>query len=147
MRIKTPVWGALTLGLGLALAALAALAPGGTPPAATPASPPACPATPAAAPGPAAVVSVAGAVTIRLTDGGFEPASVEATNGHPLTIRLVNVGSRPHGFRLARYGIAVRLAPGATRTVTIREPDLGEYPFVSDAPCDAGMRGLLTFYI
>lgn len=129
---------------------LAATQPPATP-GATPAAPPAsCAATPAATPGasaPSRVVSVTDTVTIHLTDHGFEPAHVEATNGHPLTIHLVNTGHRTHGFHLDHFDIDVRLAPGASRTVTVTSPDLGDYPFTSDEPCDVGMRGLLTFYI
>lgn len=99
------------------------------------------------APGARQSVSVAATVTIRLTDWGFVPSDVEATNGHDLTVTLANTGTRRHGFRLARFGIAVSLAPGETRRVTIGSPDLGDFAYVSDAPCDAGMRGTLTFFI
>lgn len=138
----------LAVGAALILTVLAVtgIAPGATP-GATPAV---CPATSGATPASATSersVSVTDNVTIRLTDHGFAPAKVEATNGHPLTIHLVNQGSRPHGFRVAHFGIDVILAPGAKRTVTIDAPDLGEYPFTSGAPCDAYLRGLLIFYI
>jgi hypothetical protein len=33
------------------------------------------------------------------------------------------------------------------KTIVIAQPDLGDFPFVSDAPCDDGMQGLLVFYI
>lgn len=113
------------------------------------ASPVAPAASPAATPGgqSAGPVSVAGSVTIRMTDQGFEPNAVEATNGHDLTITLVNSGTRPHNFSVDHYGIDVTLAPGQTKTVTIHAPDLGTYPFYSNAQGDEGMTGELTFYI
>jgi plastocyanin len=92
-------------------------------------------------------VSVAGSVTIRLHDGWFDPAYVEATNGHALTITLVNDGSRHHAFRIDRYDVDVDLAPGESRTVVIESPTLGDFTYYSDAPGDGGMIGELTFYI
>ncbi len=92
-------------------------------------------------------VSVAGSVTIRLHDGWFDPAYVEATNGHALTITLVNDGSRHHAFRIDRYDVDVDLAPGESRTVVIESPTLGDFTYYSGAPGDGGMIGELTFYI
>ena len=92
-------------------------------------------------------VSVARSVTILMHDGWFDPAYVEATNGHGLTITLVNAGTRPHGFRIDAYRIDVTLAPGTSTTITIHDPNLGDFIFSSDAPGDAGMKGQLTFYI
>jgi hypothetical protein len=92
-------------------------------------------------------VSSAGEVTIHLTNSGFVPSYVESTAGHPLTITLVNTGSRPHAFRIDHYTIDVCLLPGASTTVVIDQPDLGDFIYFSDAPGDEGMRGTLTFYI
>jgi hypothetical protein len=92
-------------------------------------------------------VSVARSVTILMHDGWFDPAYVEATNGHDLTITLVNAGARPHAFRIDAYRIDVTLKPGTSTTIEIHDPDLGDFIFYSDAPGDAGMKGQLTFYI
>jgi len=112
------------------------------------------PATPGASPvaSPAALptgrsVSVANSVTIQVTDGGFDPAYVESTNGHDLTITLINRGQRLHAFRIDRLNVDVRLDLGQTKTVVIHAPGLGDYPFYSDAPGDEGLTGRLTFYI
>jgi len=82
-----------------------------------------------------------------LTDQGFSPSYVESTNGHPLTITLTNTGSRPHGFTMTRFDIDETVAPGETKTIVIAHPDLGDFPYRSNAPCDDGMHGLLVFYI
>ena len=113
----------------------------GTPAPATPiATPPDTqPASPQA-------VSVTGEVTITLTDTGFAPSRVQSTNGHDLTVTLVNTGSRPHGFRIERFGIDELLQPGETATVMITSPPLGDFTFSSDAPGD-DMTGQLVFYI
>lgn len=92
-------------------------------------------------------VSVALAVTIRLTDDGFVPSYVESTDGHPLTITLVNTGTRRHDFQIEHYDIDVDLQPGETRTIVIERPDLGDYVYSSGAPGDEGMVGMLTFYV
>ena len=92
-------------------------------------------------------VSVANSVTIVLGDAGFDPIYVESTNGHDLTITLVNTGTRQHSFRIDRYDINVSLAPGERKTIVIKSPSLGDFPYYSDAPGDEGMKGNLTFYI
>ncbi len=126
-------------------------APSSSPVAGSPAASPGAAALPAASPlaagGGRQSVSTAGKVTIHLTDQGFTPSYVESTNGHPLTITLVNSGTRQHAFRIDELGIAESLAPGETKTVTIENPDLGDFTYVSDAPGDEGMEGTLAFYI
>jgi uncharacterized cupredoxin-like copper-binding protein len=92
-------------------------------------------------------VSVAGSVTINLGDTGFDPFYVESTNGHDLTITLVNTGTRRHSFRIDRYEVNVSLNPGEQKTIVIKNPSLGDYPYYSDAPGDEGMKGMLVFYI
>jgi hypothetical protein len=92
-------------------------------------------------------VSVANSVTIELSDAGFDPVYVESTNGHDLTITLVNTGTRTHAFRIDRYEIDVILNPGEQKTIVIHSPSLGDFPYYSDAPGDEGMKGMLVFYI
>lgn len=92
-------------------------------------------------------MSVTNEVTIRLTDAGFDPGIVQSTNGHDLDIHLVNTGTRAHGFQIRKLHIDETLDAGEQSTVTVKRPPLGEFPFVSDAPGDEGMSGLLVFYI
>jgi plastocyanin len=91
-------------------------------------------------------VSVASSVTIQMNDSGFDPVYVESTNGHDLTITLVNAGTRAHAFRIDFYNVNVNLAPGERKTIVIQSPSLGDFPYYSDAPGDSGMKGLLVFY-
>lgn len=114
----------------------------GASPVATPRSSPVQVATPAAR-----IVSVAGSVTIELTDGGFSPSTVQATNGHDLVVTLVNTGSRRHAFQIARLKVNVSLTPGERRTIIIKTPPLGEFTYTSDAPGDEHITGTLVFYI
>jgi plastocyanin len=116
----------------------------GTPAAASPVASPQ--ATPVASPT-GRSVSVANSVTIQMSDGGFDPVYVESTNGHDLTITLVNTGTRAHAFRIDFYEVNVNLAPGEHKTIVIQSPSLGDFPYYSDAPGDTGMKGLLVFYI
>ena len=50
-------------------------------------------------------------------------------------------------FRIDPYDINVSLAPGERKTIVIKSPSLGDFPYYSDAPGDEGMKGNLTFYI
>jgi azurin len=127
--------------------------PAGTPastqdatPAASPEATPDCPRNPP----PGRIVGVTYAVTITLTDQGFDPATIQATSGHDLTITLINTGARPHAFVLEEFAIDVELPPGASETITISPGDRGDavtYVFASDSPGDACMRGTLVFYV
>lgn len=116
--------------------------PVATPHGATPAA-----STPLSASAAGGSVSVAGDVTIELTDAGFTPDRVQSTNGHDMTLTLVNTGTRPHGFRIDRLGIDEHLQPGETTIVQISQPSLGDFVYYSDAPGDETMRGELVFYI
>jgi hypothetical protein len=92
-------------------------------------------------------MTVAGSVTIRIGDQGYDPSFVQTTNGHDLTVTLVNDGTRPHGFTIERLGIDATVQPGQTTTVTIASPPLGDFDYVSTLPGDDMLRGRLTFYI
>jgi hypothetical protein len=126
------------------LVALNASGQSASTPAASPVASPQ--ATPVAAPT-GRSVSVANSVTIQINDGGFDPVYVESTNGHDLTITLVNAGTRPHAFRIDFYKINLTLAPGEHKTIVIHSPSLGDFPYYSDAPGDTALKGLLVFYI
>ena len=95
-------------------------------------------------------MTVADEVSIRLTDRGFDPATVQATSGHDLTITPINAGSRPHAFVLDDFDIKVDLLPGASERVIVRPGDRGDavtYTVVSDAPGDGCLRGKPIFYV
>ncbi|HEU0116532.1 MAG TPA: cupredoxin domain-containing protein [Thermomicrobiales bacterium] len=127
----------------------------GAAPASTPAaSPGACPtqtaATPAASPAPPPpALMTAGSVTIEMTDRGFDPAGFQSAVGQDVRVTLHNRGSRPHSFTIDRLHIDVLVPPGQTRVVTIPTPPLGEYQYLSRAPCDAaiGMTGTMVVFI
>lgn len=133
--------GFATAGIWLPLSAAVTWETGTPVPIASPA------ATPVASPVPPRIVLVTTDVTIRLTDGGFDPSIVQSTNGHRLTITLVNAGTRPHGFRIDAYQIVIRLDPGETATVSIPRLELGNYPILSDVPGDEWMQGSLLIFI
>lgn len=107
-------------------------------------------ATPSASPKASPVtrtISVTDKVTIELTDEGFNPSVVQSTNGHDLTITLVNTGSRDHAFQIKRLKVDVSLHPGEHRTLVIASPPLGDFTYVSNAPGDEQWSGTLIFYI
>lgn len=108
------------------------------------------PASPSASPAATPVerlVSVTDKVTIEMTDAGFNPSIIQATNGHDLTVTLVNTGSRRHAFQIDKLNVDVSLEPGEQRTITITAPPLGDFAFVSNAPGDEHVSGTLIFYI
>jgi hypothetical protein len=92
-------------------------------------------------------VYTTGPVTIQLTDEGFVPDRVLSAVGHDLTVTLTNTGTRPHAFCSEALDVDVELAPGESTTLDLPNLPIGAYPFVSDLPGDAGMRGRLTIFI
>lgn len=130
----------------LPIVACAALARAGSTPAPSPVGSSA--ASPAASP----IVSgrpasVAGEVTIELTDAGFRPDFVQATNGTDLHLTLRNTGTRDHAFQIERLDVDETVAPGEEKHVTIKTPPLGDFMFTSDAEGDENFKGTLVFYI
>ena len=99
---------------------------------------------------PGRIVAVVNEVTARLTDQGFDPAAVQATSGHDLTITLINVGSRPHTYVVDAFEIKVDLLPGAREQVVVSPGGRGDavtYVVTSDAPGDDCFQGKLIFYV
>lgn len=92
--------------------------------------------------------SVTYTVTVNLTDRGFDPIYIQSTNGHDLTITLINTGTRTHAFNIDEFGIHQILGPRQQMVVVIRAPqELGDFRYYSDAPGDEGYQGEITFYI
>jgi hypothetical protein len=94
------------------------------------------------------LASVTFVVTVNLTDRGFDPTYIQSTNGHDLTITLINTGTRPHSFHVDEFNVHETLSPGEQAVVVIRAPEeLGDFRYYSDAPGDDDYEGELTFYI
>jgi hypothetical protein len=94
--------------------------------------------------------NVVGRVTIELTDRGFIPSRFEEAINQPLTITLVNTGTRRHNFSIDALDIDVGVEPGQTTTFSIPSPTrLGHYTYYSDTPEDRalGMTGTMTVFI
>ncbi len=118
----------------------------GLPSASPAASPAACPTETL----PGRLVAVPNDVTIHLTDEGFDPGTIQTTNNTDLAVTLVNTGTRPHAFVLEDFAVDVELAPGESETLSLRPVDGGDavtHTFVSNAPGDECMRGVLILYI
>jgi hypothetical protein len=94
--------------------------------------------------------NVVGRVTIELTDRGFVPSRFENAINQPITVTLVNTGTRLHTFTIDELGVDVAVAPGETTTFTIPSPPrLKRYIYYSDTPEDRalGMTGIMTIFI
>lgn len=116
----------------------------GTPGASPAASPAASPmATPA---GPANVIIV-GSVTIGITDDGLDPVHFESAVGRDVTITVENRTDRAQVFTLEAFDIELDLAPGASETVEIALPRLGNYPYSSTSEDGETFEGTMTVFI
>lgn len=151
-RARIVGFATVALMVAIGVTGLSQAAPG-TPTASPPALPASSPmATPAASPvtsdgGTFQANIVVGEITIELTDSGFSPVHFESAVGLDVTIHLVNTGSRRHNFTLDAFDVDVDLAPGEKRTVTIKGPRLGEYPYRSDTPGDEDFSGVMVIFI
>jgi plastocyanin len=58
------------------------------------------------------------------------PAKVEVHAGKPVAITLVNTLKDPHGFFAKGLADAVVLKGGETKTIVVKDPKAGSYPFV-----------------
>jgi hypothetical protein len=89
-------------------------------------------------------------LTIMLTDRGFIPSRFDQAINQPITITLVNTGTRRHTFTIDELDVDIALEPGETKTITIPSPRrLGHYTYYSDTPEDRalGMTGTMTIFI
>lgn len=96
------------------------------------------PSTPVAAGRPLATL------TVELRDLAFDPATLTVAADTDYVIVLRNVGNSPHTFTVDALGIAVDVAPGATRALVLNAP-AGTYEFYDAVPGhrEAGMVGTL----
>jgi len=88
-------------------------------------------------------------IEIVLADLRFAPNQLLARVGVPLKVRLVNRGLERHDLNFPSLhmpgleGVESILAPGETRTVTLRFDQPGEHTFICTLPghAAAGMTG------
>ena len=90
-----------------------------------------------------------GSAVIVLEDLRFSPNRLDATVGVPLTVRLTNRGTERHDLNFPSLhmpgleGVESILAPGETRTITLRFDEPGSHTFICSLPghAAAGMTG------
>ena len=79
------------------------------------------------------VAGLALAITVAVTDDGYEPATLELTAGE--VVRLVNEGDSEHSFTAEDRSFDTgRMQPGEDVTLVLTEP--GEIPFFDLADRD-----------
>lgn len=86
---------------------------------------------------------------IALEDVRFVPNQILATVGVPMTLRLSNKGTERHDLNFPSLGmpglqgVESILAPGETRTITLRFDEPGTHTFICSLPghAAAGMTG------
>lgn len=83
-----------------------------------------------------------GAVPVRISMSGFDPAEIQARVGEPLTIELINLdnslhtdGGGWHNFVIEELGVNVKVAPESRVVFTITPTEAGEYDFYCDMCC------------
>lgn len=90
-----------------------------------------------------------GSAEIVLEDLRFTPNQLDATVGVPITVRLTNRGTERHDLNFPSLhmpgleGVEPILAPGETRTITLRFDEPGSHTFICSLPghAAAGMTG------
>ena len=90
-----------------------------------------------------------GSAEIVLEDLRFTPSRLDAKVGLPLTVRLTNRGLERHDLNFPSLhmpglqGVESILAPGETRTITLRFDEPGTHTFICSLPghAAAGMTG------
>ncbi|HEX6987948.1 MAG TPA: cupredoxin domain-containing protein [Bacillota bacterium] len=82
---------------------------------------------------------------VRLGDFYFEPAELEVRSGQEVTLRLRNVGSTVHNFRIEEFQVDQDVEAGRDETVTFTPDQAGTFRIICDIPghVEAGMVGTL----
>ena len=86
-------------------------------------------------------------VTVKAQDLMFDPMSLTAKVGQPITINFQNTGALEHSFVIDALNVKLEhIQPGQTASVTFTPKAAGTYEFYCDVPGhrDAGMKGTLT---
>ncbi len=83
-----------------------------------------------------------GAVTVQLSMGGFNPSRIEAREGKPLILHLVNKDNRFHTdgggwhqFAIDELGVDVRVPPLKAQEFTFTPTESGTFEFYCDVCC------------
>ena len=91
---------------------------------------------------------------LRISMGGWQPATVEARAGQSVSVTLINLdnsmhsdGAGWHNFIVEGQGVSERVAPEQTRSFSFKINKPGEYLFYCDICCGGKdnpfMRGKL----
>jgi len=85
-------------------------------------------------------------LTVTMTEFKFQPASLSATAGRPITLHLKNAGTVDHQFRIDQAGVDVTVKPSQTATQEIPALAAGSYDVVCSVPGhkEAGMTAKLV---
>ena len=101
----------------------------------------------AACASPAPATSAPLVVNLQAADLMFDPMTLTAKVGQPVTINLQNAGALEHSFVIEQLNVKLEhVQAGQTATVTFTPTVAGTYQFYCNVPGhkDAGMKGTLT---
>jgi len=86
------------------------------------------------------------AIRLRATEFAFQPSSIAALPGVPLTLEIINSGILEHTIVIPAFGVQATLLPGEHRIVHVGSVGAGTYEFFCAIPAHrhAGMMGRLV---
>ena len=89
--------------------------------------------------------SPAGAATIQAVDFRFEPNTLTAKVGQPITVTVKNGGQAEHNFSIESLKVNKDIEKGASATVTFTPTQAGSIEFFCEYhKASKGMTGTLT---
>ncbi|HYM91708.1 MAG TPA: cupredoxin domain-containing protein [bacterium] len=82
---------------------------------------------------------------LRMIDFAFRPSVLQAAQGVPIVLELINSGATPHILLIPVLGVRETLLPGERQIVYLGRAEAGIYEFFCAIPehRDAGMIGRL----
>ena len=91
-----------------------------------------------------------GALTVKLSEFKFEPASLSLKNGQKATITVQNTGTTSHNFVIKDLSVNSGLVdPGKSKTVEFTPAKDGSFTLICDVPGHeaSGMKATVTVSI
>ena len=86
---------------------------------------------------------------VTLTDSGISPATMSASEGEPVSMTIINRGTKVHNFVLPAFFIFTsNLQPGSSTSAKFTPDKTGSFPYYSDTggQPEPGLRGTMAVH-